>query len=68
MKSQERIKMKKFVIRMILMLVAVNAVIFLVSVAADKPFIYNFFLNLAMPVVAVVAGWEAERGPKPQMR
>ena len=65
MKSQEGIKMKKFVIRMILMLVAVNAVILLVSYAADKPFIYNFFLNLAIPAVAVLACWGAEREGKP---
>ena len=60
--------MKKLMIQIVLAILAVNAFIYLGTYAIDRPFIYNFFLNLAMPVVAVVAGWEAERGPKPQMR
>lgn len=52
--------MKKMLIQIVLSILAVNAFIFLGTYAIDRPFIYNFFLNLAMPTVAVLACWGAE--------
>ena len=57
--------MKKILIQIVLAILAVNAFIFLGTYAIDRPFIYNFFLNLAIPTVAVLACWGAERGGKP---
>lgn len=57
--------MKKLLLQIVLSILAVNAFLFLGTYAIDRPFIYNFFLNLAIPTVAVLACWGAERGGKP---
>ena len=55
--------MKKLMIQIVLAIL--NAFIYLGTYAIDRPFIYNFFLNLAIPAVAVLACWGAEREGKP---
>ncbi|MBO5497221.1 MAG: hypothetical protein J5967_07435 [Oscillospiraceae bacterium] len=58
--------MSRLIAHVFLMLLAVNAVIFLGTYIIDRPFIYNFFLNVALPVVAALAGDEAERHREPR--
>ncbi len=57
--------MKKILIQIVLAILAVNAFIFLGTYAIDRPFIYNFFLNLAIPSVGALACWGVERSGKP---
>lgn len=57
--------MKRFLIQIVLAILAVNAFIFLGTYAIDRPFIYNFFLNLAIPSVGALACWGVERSGKP---
>ena len=57
--------MKRILIQIVLAILAVNAFIFLGTYAIDRPFIYNFFLNLAIPSVGALACWGVERSGKP---
>ena len=60
--------MKKILIQIAMSILAVNAFIFLGTYAIDRPFIYNFFLNLAIPSVGALACWRAERSGKAGMQ
>ena len=53
--------MKKLVLNVVLMLVAINAAIFLGTYVAGKPFEFNYIFNLVTPVICAVAAWETEQ-------
>ena len=53
--------MKKLVLNVVLMLVAMNAAIYLGTFVAGKPFEFNFIFNLVTPVICAVAAWQTEQ-------
>ncbi len=53
--------MKKLVLNVILMLVAMNAAIYLGICVAGTSFEFNFILNLVAPIICAVAAWETEQ-------
>ena len=50
--------MKKFLLFVGVMLVAMNAAIFLGTYAAGKPFEFNYIFNVVSPLICAVSSWQ----------
>ena len=51
-------KVKKFLLFVGVMLVAMNAAIFLGTYAAGKPFEFNYIFNVVCPLICAVSSWQ----------
>ena len=51
---------KKFVLNVVVMLVAINAVWLLGTFAVGKPLIFNFLFNVVTPIICGFAVWGDE--------
>ena len=57
-KDLTRNEVKKLFIYAVVMLVAMNAAIFLGTYAAGKPFEFNYIFNVVSPLIGAVFSWQ----------
>ena len=50
--------MKKFILFVVVMLVAMNAAIFLGTYVAGNPFEFSFIFNVVAPLICALSSWQ----------